>query len=214
MTVSAQAPIRRATPADVPALARLFAAAFARDPLFDWLARAGTKRQFALQRFFGWVLERRTLPHGETWMSADGAAAAAWIPPYAQSGSRWVEDLLVLPVILRLTGLARLPRGAAMASAMERAHPQAPYFYLAFIGVVPRMQGAGLGSSLLRHTLARADGAGVSAYLENSNPRNLKLYERAGFSVTNEVKARRDAPPVYAMWRPAKTGQGSSTMSQ
>jgi ribosomal protein S18 acetylase RimI-like enzyme len=214
MTISAQAPIRRATAADVPALARLFAAAFARDPLFDWLARAGGRRQFALQRFFGWVLERRTLPHGETWMSADGAAAAAWIPPYAQTASRWVEDLRVLPVILRLTGVTRLPRGAAMASAMEKAHPQTSYFYLAFIGVVPRMQGAGLGSLLLHHTLERADAAGASAYLENSNPRNLKLYERAGFSVTGEVKARPDAPPVYTMWRPAKARQGSSTMSQ
>ena len=35
-----------------------------------------------------------------------------------------------------------------------------------------------------------------------------------GFTVLREVKARADAPPVYAMWRPAKARQGSSTMSQ
>jgi ribosomal protein S18 acetylase RimI-like enzyme len=205
MNASVPAPIRRATAADVPRLARLFAAAFARDPLFDWLARAGHNRPRALQRFFAWVLERRTLPHGETWVSADGSAAAAWIPPYAHTApSRLAEDLRMLPVLLRLTGLARLPRGAAMAAAMEQAHPVDPYFYLAFIGVAPRMQGTGLGSALLRQTLARADAASTNAYLENSNPRNLKLYERAGFSVTREVKARPDAPPVYAMWRPAK----------
>jgi ribosomal protein S18 acetylase RimI-like enzyme len=214
MNISPQTPIRRATMSDVPRLARLFAAAFARDPLFDWLARAGNKRQLALQRFFAWVLERRTLPHGETWVSADGGAAAAWIPPYAQMSPSRLDDLRMLPVILRLTGLTRLPRGAALAAAMEQAHPQAPYFYLAFIGVAPRLQGAGLGSALLRQTLARADAAGASAYLENSNPRNLKLYEGFGFSVTREVKARADAPPIYAMWRPAGTRQGSSTMSQ
>jgi ribosomal protein S18 acetylase RimI-like enzyme len=115
-----------------------------------------------------------------------------------------IEDLRMLPAILRLTGLPRLSRGAAMAAAMEHAHPEGPFFYLAFIGVVPRMQGAGIGSALLRQTLLRTDAAGASAYLENSNPRNLKLYERAGFCVLREIKARTDAPPVYAMWRPAR----------
>jgi ribosomal protein S18 acetylase RimI-like enzyme len=200
----AQTPIRRATLADVPGLARLFAASFARDPLFDWLARDGNRRQRALQRFFAWVVARRTLPHGETWIAGDGLAAAAWVPPYAQTPSRLAEDLRLLPVMLRLTGIRRLPRGAAMAAAMEHAHPQAPYFYLAFIAVAPRMQGAGLGSALLHQTLARADAAGADAYLENSNPRNLKLYERAGFTVTQEIKARADAPPIFAMWRPGK----------
>jgi ribosomal protein S18 acetylase RimI-like enzyme len=122
--------------------------------------------------------------------------------------------LRILPKVLQLTGLMRLPRGAAMAAAMEHAHPKEPYFYLAFLGVAPRMQGSGLGSSLLRQTLQRADAAGVSAYLENSNPRNLRLYENAGFSVLHEIRARGDAPPVFAMRRPARSPQGSRTMSQ
>ncbi len=223
MNAAAQLPIRRATQADVPRIARLFTAAFARDPVFDWLARTGSKRYAALERFFAWILEHRTVPHGETWISGDSAAAAAWIPPYAAPGpSRLAEDLRLLPVMLRLTGVSRLPRGASMAAAMENAHPNVPYFYLAFIAVAPRMQGAGRGSNLLRQTLARADAAGAGAYLENSNPRNLGLYQRAGFAVTREIKARPDAPPVYAMWRNAEeraTGTwtrdyGSKTMSQ
>ena len=207
-------PIRRATPADTPRLSQLLAAAFARDPVFDWLTRSGRARQRALHRFFAWILESRALPHNETWITADGFAAAAWIPPYALPARGFGSDMIVLQRILRLTGVTRLARGAAMAAAMEHAHPPSPYFYLAFLGVAPRMQGTGLGSSLLRQTLARADAAGFGAYLENSNPRNLRLYERAGFSVIREVRARRDAPPVFAMWRPAKTAQGSSTMSQ
>ena len=215
MNAAAATPMRRATPDDVPRIARLFAAAFASDPVFDWLVREGDARQSALQRFFGWILESRTVPHGETWITADGLAAAAWIPPNTQeTPPRLADDLRMLPVILRLTGLPRLPRGAAMAAAMEDAHPKVPYFYLAFIGVAPRMQGSGLGSAILRATLARADASGANAYLENSNPRNLKLYEREGFSVTREIRARGDAPPVYAMWRPARARQGSSTMSQ
>jgi ribosomal protein S18 acetylase RimI-like enzyme len=204
MNANPQTPIRRATPADISAMAGIFGAAFAEDPLFDWLARPGRARPRALQRFFATILRRRTVPHGETWITADASAAAAWIPPSAQDApASFAEDMRLLPLMLRLTGISRLSRGAAMAAAMEDAHPATPYFYLAFIAVAPRMQGRGLGSALLKQTLARADGLGVDAYLENSNPRNLRLYERAGFSVTREIRARRAAPPVYAMWRQA-----------
>src|ERR1051326_2815674 len=116
MNAPFESPTGRAPKADIPRIARLFAAAFAADPVFDWLARTGTKRPAALYRFFTWILERRTLAYGETWITADGLAAATWIPPYAaQSSSRLAEDFRLLPVMLRLTGISRLSRGAAMA---------------------------------------------------------------------------------------------------
>lgn len=199
--------VRRATPDDVPRLSRLFTAVFADDPVFGWLTREGRSRRQALERFFLRVLKSRTLPHGETWLAANGLAAAAWIPPYSPPQSpSLLDDLSMVPTIIRLTGLARLTRGAAMAAAMTEAQPKQPCFYLAFIAVAPRLQGAGLGSLLLERTLARVDAARVGAYLENSNPRNLKLYERMGFAVTKEIIARPDAPPLFTMWRPAQRG--------
>ena len=201
------APLKRATIDDAARIARLFAAAFERDPVFNWLARAGSGRAMALQRFFFWVLRERSLPHGETWMAPDGYAAAAWIPPYfdgKRSPPTFSQELFLLPVILGLTGLSRFVRGAAMAAALEEAHPTEPFFYLAFIGVAPRFQGSGLGSRVLTETLARVDAAGAPAFLENSNPRNIALYERAGFAVSKEIVVRHDAPPIFAMWRPAR----------
>jgi len=207
-TLAQAVPIRRATPADTERIAAIFAAAFAEDPVFDWLTRSGAKREKALERFFRWILSR-TISQGETWLDVDGLAAAAWLPPVLEVAPvSFFEDLSLVPAVLRLTGLARLSRGAAMAAAMERAHPQAPCFYLAFIGVNPRAQGAGLGSALIAHALARVDAAGANAYLENSNPRNISLYERAGFKVTREIRARADAPPIFAMTRERKTEYG------
>ena len=197
--------VRRATAEDVPRLARLFAAVFATDPVFKWLTRDDRSRHKALERFFLRVVNGRTLPCGETWLAANGLAAAAWVPPYSPPQlPSLIDDLRMVPTILRLTGVRRLSRGAAMASAMAGAHPVEPCFYLAFIAVAPRLQGAGLGTLLLERTLARVDAARAGAYLENSNPCNLTLYERAGFTVTREIIARRDAPPMFAMWRPAK----------
>src|SRR5258708_6135171 len=65
--LAAAVPIKRATPADAARIAPIFAAAFGADPVFDWLARGGKKRERALERFFLWVLDR-TIAHGETWL--------------------------------------------------------------------------------------------------------------------------------------------------
>ena len=111
------------------------------------------------------------------------------------------------PLLLNLTGVQRLSRGLALAGAMED-HPSEPHYYLAFVAVAPNRQRHGLGSALLEESLVRVDRAGAPAYLENSNPRNLKLYEGLGFRVVKEVRARPEAPPLFAMWRPGRKGSG------
>ena len=196
---------RRATLEDATRISHLLAAAFSRDPVFNWMTRLNG-RAAALNRFFHWVMRERAIPLGETWMTTDGYAAAAWIAPYAEAKPENLrEELRLLSVLWSLTGASRFARGAAMAKAMEHAHPPEPYFYLAFVGVAPRFQGTGLGTALLESTLARVDAAGMPAFLENSNPRNVKLYERFGFRVTREITPRKDAPPLLAMLRPGKT---------
>lgn len=195
---------RRATAADTPTLARLFAAAFVNDPVMDWIARRGPKRAYALERFFFWVLRERAIPFGEVWMAADGSCAAAWLPPDTPaSPGGFMEQMRLLPMFVRLCGFPRLMRGSAMGDAMERNHPKARHFYLSFIAVAPRLHGLGLGSAILEATLARADAAGVAAYLENSNPKNTRLYARHGFAVRKDI-APPGAPPLLAMWRDAR----------
>ncbi len=105
-----------------------------------------------------------------------------------------------MPLFVRLCGFPRLLRGSAMADAMEKNHPQGKHFYLAFIAVAPRLQGLGLGGAMLEATVRRADAAGVPAYLENSNPKNTRLYERAGFVAGKNI-APKGAPPLIGMWR-------------
>lgn len=195
--------MRRASGNDVDHIARLFAAAYMRDPLFDWMVKTGDGRLSALKDFFEWVLKTRTIAPGETWMRPDGMAVAAWIPPGVKdSASFFIDQLRLTPLILNLTGISRMGRAAALAGAMED-HPAEPHYYLAFIAVAPNKRGHGMGGALLEETLARVDKAGAPAYLENSNPRNTPLYARHGFRTIKEVRARDGAPPLFAMWRPA-----------
>ncbi|MEI9995938.1 MAG: GNAT family N-acetyltransferase [Rhizomicrobium sp.] len=199
--LAAAAKPRRATIDDAPVVARLFAAAFTTDPVMDWIARPGPRRAQALEQFFLWLLRIRAIPHGEVWMSPDASVAAAWLPPGAEASPGGLfEQLKLMPLFVRLCGFPRLLRGSAMADAMEKNHPAEKHFYLAFLAVAPRLQGLGLGGTLLEATVTRADTLGVPAYLENSNPKNTRLYERAGFVARRNI-APAGAPPLLAMWR-------------
>jgi ribosomal protein S18 acetylase RimI-like enzyme len=195
---------RRATAADATVLARLLAAAFATDPVMDWIARPGPKRAAGLERFFYWLMQVRAIPFGEVWMADDASVAAAWLPPGtpASPGSV-VEQIKLLPMFVRLCGFARLSRGSAMGAAMEKNHPHDPHYYLAFIAVAPRLQGMGLGGAVMEACLKGIDAVHAPAYLENSNPKNTRLYERNGFATRKSISPP-GAPPLLAMWREAK----------
>jgi len=112
-----------------------------------------------------------------------------------------------MPLFVRLCGFPRLLRGSAMADAMEKNHPHEKHFYLAFIASAPRLQGLGLGSAMMEATLKHIDETGMPAYLENSNPKNTRLYERCGFMERKNI-APAGAPPLIAMWRPSRVANG------
>jgi len=92
----------------------------------------------------------------------------------------------VLPImVIRMRGLA-VRRLIAMNSWSKR-HPEEPHWHLGPIAIVPEMQGQGIGSQLLEHFCKQVDQAGQAAYLETDRPENVPLYERFGFSVTEET---------------------------
>jgi ribosomal protein S18 acetylase RimI-like enzyme len=192
---------RRATAADAGTLARLFAAAFMTDPVMDWIARPGPKRAEGLERFFYWLMQVRAIPFGEVWMADDASVAAAWLPPGTPASPGGLfEQIKLVPMFVRLCGFPRLARGSAMGAAMEKNHPHDRHYYLAFIAAAPRLQGMGLGGAMMDACLKRIDAVHEAAYLENSNPKNTRLYERCGF-VRQKNIAPGGAPPLLAMWR-------------
>jgi len=87
--------------------------------------------------------------------------------------------------------------------AMEKCHPEEDCWYLPIIAVDPFYQGNGFGSQLMKHALARVDEAGLPAYLESSNPRNISLYERHGFEIMGEIQIG-TSPGVTPMIRQAR----------
>ena len=92
-------------------------------------------------------------------------------------------------------------RAPGMLRLLDANHPKEPHYYLALLGTEPSHQGHGIGSALLRTTLARIDEEGMPAYLESSKERNVPLYALFGFEVMDEFRSEHGGPPLWRMWR-------------
>jgi GNAT superfamily N-acetyltransferase len=191
--------VRRATAADVPALAGMLARAFLDDPVAMWAFGSERVRPRALERFQATRL-RQLLADDEVWTVDDLSCAALWAVP-----GRWRpkprEEAQVARCFLHPRLIARLPLTAVGWQLLERRHPREPeHWYLAVLGTDPSAQGRGLGSAILSAMLAQCDRDGVPAYLESSKERNIDFYARHGFRVSGEIRLLR-GPPMWPMWR-------------
>ncbi|MGH2903347.1 MAG: GNAT family N-acetyltransferase, partial [Solirubrobacteraceae bacterium] len=125
------------------------------------------------------------------------AGAALSLPP----GS-WRSPLRVTLLEGGAFGL-HLARAARLGAAIEWRHAHGVggmHYYVRDVGVLPSMQGRGLGSALMGPTLERCDRERLPAYLEASSERSAALYERLGFRVTSVLRVG-SCPPLRLMLR-------------
>jgi GNAT superfamily N-acetyltransferase len=117
------------------------------------------------------------------------------------------------PLLGQLQCLARqgwrvARRWQAVFEALEVLHPAGPHWYLAALGVADRAQRRGVGAALLSRWLEGVDRDAVPAYLETDREQNLRLYERAGFSLTAETSIL--GARIWQMKRPPASGRHSN----
>jgi GNAT superfamily N-acetyltransferase len=201
---SADPGLRRATAEDVHRLKAVMAEAFFDDPVLGWLMPDDAARRARLRRYFAIELRHLALKHGCVWTTDDLSGAALSLPPGA-----W----RVPPHVSILEGGAfgtRIFKAARLGAAMEWRHVREPHYYVRDVGVLPQMQGKGLGSALLRPTLDRCDQEGLPAYLEASSDRSAALYQRLGFCLTDELRIG-SSPPLRLMLRPPRPTQVKAT---
>jgi ribosomal protein S18 acetylase RimI-like enzyme len=193
---------RRATRADAGLVARTLADAFDDDPVMTWMLPHGCRtRDRRFRAFFGCETRGFFRRGKHVYLGGDGQSAALWAPPGTWSLTRSESLREVLPMMAIFA--ASLPRGSRLASELEALHPREPHWYLYLLGTRADSQGRGIGAAMLRTGLAVVDAAGQPAYLESSSPRNISLYERHGFVITQEVTISGGGPPLWLMWRDA-----------
>jgi ribosomal protein S18 acetylase RimI-like enzyme len=193
--------IRTAAASDAAEVGSILADGFHNDPVMSWVF-GGDDEQRArkLLTCFTFMSAEANIPLQATFLVDGGCACWTPLPGTdewpRERGKRFNE---VLGAECDEGDFERL---AVMGIAMERAHPSEPHWYLGSIAAVRSLQGQGVGTGLLAHSLAIVDADGAPAYLESSNPRNVSLYERHGFVVTGRIDLP-GGPPLIPMWRAA-----------
>jgi ribosomal protein S18 acetylase RimI-like enzyme len=168
--------------------------AFATDPVMRWLWPSPGAYHAAFSRFVS-AMAGDAFDHGTAQWVEDGRGVALWLPPgFGADGDALVRIILESVNPDLLTDLSEF------SDMLREHHPVVDHWYLAVTGVDPYFQGTGLGSTLLRHALARCDHDGLPAYLEASTLRNRALYGRFGFTEIGVIQAG-TSPRVWAMMR-------------
>ncbi|MFI8519386.1 GNAT family N-acetyltransferase [Streptomyces sp. NPDC085481] len=195
---------RTAVTDDAPAISRSLARAFDDDPMMRWFFPEDATRVASLGGYFSTIFTRQYARNAVC--ERTESAAAFWVPPEAQAKA--VPDAETIQELMIILG----DRAGAFRDAVEAAAshtPREPHWYLALLGADPAAQGTGQGAALLRSGLAKADAAGLPAYLESSKEANLSFYEHFGFTVREELELPGGGPVLWAMWREPRHPAGA-----
>ncbi|HRK52826.1 MAG TPA: GNAT family N-acetyltransferase [Cyclobacteriaceae bacterium] len=74
-------------------------------------------------------------------------------------------------------------------------------WYLSIVGLEPTRQNKGLGSGLIIPVLEKTDGMGFMTYLETFTPRNMKFYEKLGYTSIASFNEPITGSPYWIMTR-------------
>lgn len=206
--------VRSAIPEDLPRIGRVLAAAFADDPVWNYMTSPRADWPTRAAAWFEAEARAQLRGHGEVLVDCGRGYAAVgspvaggtpvrgvaiWSPPGRWKGSP-AEAVAVAVPSARLFR-SRIVRALRLLTQMERAHPKdPPHWYLAVLGTDPVFQGAGVGGALMRAITDRCDDEGLGAYLESSKEDNVPYYARHGFEVTELIDSG-GQPPTWHMWR-------------
>ena len=172
-------------------------AAFIADPFIRWMFP--DPKQYldyfplVLKYFAGGAFE-----HSSSYRTDDFMAVALWLPPGVSPDEEALGGVMQEGVAAELQGEV-----FEVLEQVGGGHPEEAHWYLPAIGVDPRNQGRGYGSSLLARGLEGCDRAHVAAYLEATNPINIPLYQRFGFEVVGQIQAG-SSPTITPMFRAAR----------
>jgi GNAT superfamily N-acetyltransferase len=184
---------------DTNEIARTLAEAFFLDPVWSWAFGDPTRREAQNDAWFRLLLHS-ALPYQWVWTTPRYEAATVWVPPGCPELDEADEALLEAMVEESLGARAELV--FEIFDRFEVAHPRTQdHYYLSLLGTHTEHRGAGIGMRLLKENLVRLDALGLPAYLESTNPANLRRYEGVGFAVCGTFNLPDGGPTVTTMWR-------------
>jgi len=124
---------------------------------------------------------------GEVWIENDQQACALILFPDTK---RITFRMLLwdFKLALSVVGLGRVGAVLKRDGMIKSNHPKSPIAYLWFIGVRPKLQGKGIGSTFIQEVIQECDRKERPIYLETSMEKNLPFYQKFGFDIFESLQ--------------------------
>jgi GNAT superfamily N-acetyltransferase len=198
-------PLIALQPTQFDAATELLCAAFADDPLFNYLVPADVSDRPRVMAYLFRMLLLCGGDHGYSLTDTDGQTlkgVVIWLPPGQSVGL--VDMLRVglykLPFRLPWRYLARWQAALALDHEHRQAMPM-PHWYLMLLAVSPRYQRQGVGHQLIQPVLEECDRTHQPSYVETSTEDALRFYQRHGFEMLKTGPFANQAPPFWTLRR-------------
>lgn len=195
--------VRVASEQETGRVASVLTDAFIGEMGLNYWLRQGRAKERARRLFFDAAVRDVVHPQRALWLATaeeQAVGAALWLGPgqHAFELGFW-KQVSLAPLLWSVAGVSGALRGLSLSEQISALHPREPHAHLVFLGVAPAAQGRGLGSAILKQTLAPLDAMGAPALLEATTERNVALYQRHGFDVIENLHA--PGLHVRIMWR-------------
>jgi GNAT superfamily N-acetyltransferase len=141
------------------------------------------RRRPVLAKYFDYSIQEGRGLGRSIHLADEARGVAVWLlpqPPELESQAAQRKRTF-LHATLSAEGCANYYRITEFMSAKSATLVDEAAWYLSIVAVDPAAQGQGLGRKLLEPTIAEADRAGTTCYLETFSQRNLSFYQRLGF---------------------------------
>lgn len=138
---------------------------------------------------------------GQVFTTPSTEGAAVWLPPGASEMTDDRVEQAGLMEIPAIAGEDNMQRFLAVMEFLEPFHKRdvpPEHWYLLVLGVDTSAQGGGIGGSLVRAGIERADADRVPCYLETANEKNVTFYQHLGFDVIVDTV---DPTSGLRLWR-------------
>lgn len=206
------AEVVEAEPADAAELSSLIAIAFHDLPASVWLVPDAAAREELFPDYFRLYVDQ-AFATGTVYTTADRTAVALWISHRDDDhdGNEDPEgDCAGYEARLAEVAGTRVDRFRAFDAQLERHHPTGErHDHLAILAVHPKLQGRGIGSTLLEthHRVLAHREEPLAAYVEAAGIDSRRLYARHGYQDLPKPIPFPDGIPattmMYPMWRPS-----------
>lgn len=183
------------------------ARAFQNDPLWQYLVPDIHGRQYVLENSFSVFLKVSINNFKAYVVSKPIDGVAIWSSPNQKGmnlSGLFGTDLLKLVSSRMVFSFFKALNIFSRSEKMHKKYAPKPHYYLEAIAVLPKSQGKGLASKLIRPFLKKADKELVGVYTETMKAVNVGLYEYFGFQCMEKYQLPNTDLNLWALYRSPK----------